>query len=46
MQVVCNRKEHTITITQETQIKRLLKAHKINKHINTVKTLIKPSLHT
>ena len=46
MQVVCNRKEHTIMITQETQIKRLLEAHRIDKHTNTVKMSIKPSLHT
>ena len=46
MQVVCNRKEHTIMITQGTQIKRLLKAHRINEHTNTVKTPMKLSLHT
>ena len=46
MQVVHNRKECTIMITQATQIKRHLEAHRINEHTNTVKTLIKPGLHT
>ena len=46
MQVVRNRKEHTIIITQATQIKRHLEAHRINKHTNTVKMPMKPGLHT
>ena len=39
-------KEHTIMITQGTQIKRLLEAHRIDEHTNTVKMSMKLSLHT